>query len=95
MYKTELSIKSVFSVQNFINIKSVPDGANGLRFTYDAVGRDAKWTQESEPWTYGWWYWSWADQSVAVASIDDISHTITLKDHPYGGLRTGKLAYVA
>ncbi|KAK7483382.1 hypothetical protein BaRGS_00025322 [Batillaria attramentaria] len=73
----------------FINIKSVPDGQHGRRFTYDSGNRDTAWAQETEPWVYGWWYWSWADSSLPVSHVDPHSHTITLaKDSQYG-LRVG------
>ncbi|KAK7483437.1 hypothetical protein BaRGS_00025377, partial [Batillaria attramentaria] len=39
---------------DFINIRSTPDGQHGLKFTYNDTGnRDTHWAQETEPWTYG------------------------------------------
>ncbi|KAK7087274.1 uncharacterized protein [Littorina saxatilis] len=74
---------------DFINIKSVPDGHNGLRFTYDAGGRDVNWVKETEPWVYGWWYWGWADRAVPVSHVEPQTHTITLKEKTHYGLRIG------
>lgn len=74
---------------NFINIKSVPDGQNGRRFTYDAEGHDLNWAHETEPWAYGWWYWSWADMSIPVERVNVSTHTITLKEASSYGLRVG------
>ncbi|KAK7087270.1 hypothetical protein V1264_021344 [Littorina saxatilis] len=70
--------------RSFINIKSVPDGANGKRFTYDAAGRDVTWASETEPWTYGFWRKSYDDFSEAVAHVDPHTHTMTLRDRPTG-----------
>ncbi|KAK7483370.1 hypothetical protein BaRGS_00025310, partial [Batillaria attramentaria] len=53
--------------RGFINIKSVPDGQHGRRFTY----------------------WSWADESYKVASVDAHTHTITLATKSRYGLRVG------
>ena len=87
--KIEIFITSSLFRQNFINIKSVPDGKEGLRFTYDSAGRDANWAKETEPWVYGWWYWSWADQALPVSHVDPNTHTITLKQKTNFGLRVG------
>ncbi|KAK7468006.1 hypothetical protein BaRGS_00036750 [Batillaria attramentaria] len=73
----------------FINIKCLPDGEHGRRFTYDSGNRDSCWAQETAPWAYGWWHRSWADSSLPVSSVDPHTHTITLaKDSQYG-LRVG------
>ncbi|XP_070203947.1 uncharacterized protein [Littorina saxatilis] len=74
---------------NFINIKSIPDGASGSRFTYDAGGRDVNWAKETEPWVYGWWQWGWADRSLPVSHVDSHTHTITLKEKPHYQLSVG------
>ncbi|XP_055957950.1 uncharacterized protein LOC126824537, partial [Patella vulgata] len=37
---------------NYINIKTIPDGASGARFTHNS-SRDARWTGEKDPWAYG------------------------------------------
>ena len=87
--KIEIFITSSLFRQNFINIKSVPDGKEGLRFTYDSAGRDASWAKETEPWVYGWWYWSWADLAVPVSHVDPNTHTITLQQKTNYGLRVG------
>ena len=79
-------------VQNFINVKSVPDGQNGRRVTYDAAGRDVNWALETEPWTYGWWYTGWLDEAVPVEHVNATTHTITLKEIPNHGIRVGKAA---
>ncbi|KAK7087268.1 uncharacterized protein [Littorina saxatilis] len=68
--------------RGFINIKSLPDGAKGKRFTYDAAGRDLSWANETEPWTYGFWWRSYGDFSVAVSHVDPHTHTVTQRDHP-------------
>ncbi|XP_025093026.1 uncharacterized protein LOC112563338 [Pomacea canaliculata] len=75
--------------EKFINILSVPDGEKGRRFTYNAGGRDVAWTQETEPWVYGWWYWSWADESLPVAHVDAHNHTITLAQDSQFGVHVG------
>ncbi|ESO95404.1 hypothetical protein LOTGIDRAFT_232078 [Lottia gigantea] len=75
---------------NFINIKSIPNGRNGTTFTYNAT-RDAFWSREKDPWVYGFWYWSWADHSAQVKKVDSKAHEITLTAPTHYGLRTGNL----
>ncbi|KAK6189983.1 hypothetical protein SNE40_001939 [Patella caerulea] len=77
---------------NYINIKSTPDGGSGLRFTHNS-SRDARWTGEKDPWVYGFWQWGWADWAVQVKSINTKSHQITLANNPKFGIRVGSLRY--
>ncbi|KAK6183836.1 hypothetical protein SNE40_006427 [Patella caerulea] len=74
----------------FINIVSVPDGRRGVRFGYNN-SRDARWVGEKEPWAYGYWFFSWADQSAEIASVNTSSHEITLTAPTKYGLKTGHL----
>ncbi|KAK6189830.1 hypothetical protein SNE40_001817 [Patella caerulea] len=79
--------------KNFINVDEVPDGRSGKRFTYENSSRDSRWVGEKEPWVYGYWYYSWADDSVPVATINSSIHQITLATKNRYGLKKGSLRY--
>ncbi|KAK7496400.1 hypothetical protein BaRGS_00012322 [Batillaria attramentaria] len=73
--------------QGYANITALPDGLHGKRITYQADGsRDSAWTQEPDPWTYGFWCRGWADATLPVASVDPHTHIITLGDLEYHGV---------
>ncbi|XP_060064703.1 uncharacterized protein LOC132545051 [Ylistrum balloti] len=74
--------------QGYINIASLVDGQNGRSFTFSG-NRASRWSQETNMWAHGFWYWSWADRSVKVKSVTASNNTITLAHTPQYGLRTG------
>lgn len=62
-------------------------------FTYDEE-RPTRWDGEQDIWVHGYWFWDWAEQRHAVASIDAERRIITLKKpfHSYG-YRAGQWFY--
>ncbi|OWF40931.1 hypothetical protein KP79_PYT15959 [Mizuhopecten yessoensis] len=78
--------------QGYINIASLVDGKTGSSFTFSG-DRASHWSQESDLWAHGFWYWSWADRSIKVKSITASNNTITLAHPPPFGLRTGHFHY--
>ncbi|KAK6191831.1 hypothetical protein SNE40_003423 [Patella caerulea] len=73
---------------NFIDIKTIPKGRYGMEFTYDH-NNDSLWALEKEPWSYGYWYASWADGAIEVSKINPETHTINLAYSPGHGLSAG------
>lgn len=74
--------------QGYINIASLVDGQSGTSFTFSGH-RANRWTQETDLWAHGFWYWSWADRSVKIKSLTASNNTITLSHPPQYGLKTG------
>ncbi|XP_064613279.1 uncharacterized protein LOC135477058 [Liolophura sinensis] len=78
---------------SYVNVESTPDGREGKRFTYPSSlgSRAEKWRHENDLWVYGFWYWSWADDSAKIASVDPAHHTMTLGSELHYGMRTGHI----
>ncbi|XP_071094412.1 uncharacterized protein [Haliotis cracherodii] len=74
--------------EKFLNVDSVPGGRRGKVFTY-STSEDSRWVHEKEPWAYGFWYWSWADDAASISHIDTHKHQITLATDTHYGLRVG------
>ncbi|XP_048252238.1 uncharacterized protein LOC124135242 [Haliotis rufescens] len=74
--------------EKFLNVDSVPGGRRGKVFTY-STHEDSRWVHEKEPWAYGFWYWSWADDAARISHIDTHKHQITLANDTHYGLRVG------
>ena len=71
---------------DFLNIKGLPDGQNGLRFGYDD-DHPKRWAAtEPDVWVFGYWYQDWADETIQVASIDTTGMVVTEQGpkHNYG-----------
>lgn len=77
----------------FVRVVDLPDGQNGVRFTYEG-DRPKRWTGEEDVWVFGYWYHDWADAYMKVASIDADARVITHREpkHHYG-LRKGQRFY--
>jgi len=87
----------------FITISEVlgPTEVNvrGIRGTREGViragdGRVARWAKEKAPMAMGYWFWDWADERQAIASIDPANGVLTLagRGHSYG-YRKGQYFY--
>ncbi|XP_052258950.1 uncharacterized protein LOC127863458 [Dreissena polymorpha] len=74
--------------EGFINIIEVPAGPNGTRFQYNS-SVPTGWVNETDLWVYGYWFWSWADMSVKVATLNASTGIVTLVKNPQFGLKIG------
>ncbi|XP_067648657.1 uncharacterized protein [Haliotis asinina] len=74
--------------ERFLNLVTVPGGRRSRVFTYTSK-EDSRWVHEKEPWAYGFWYFSWADDGVGISNIDINKHQITLANDTNYGLRIG------
>lgn len=81
--------------QGFIEIMEVttnePISSHGLAGTKLGIfkhnsERPLRWTNEKDPWLYGYWFWDWADSYERVSRIDTEKHEIQLAPpfHGYG-----------
>lgn len=81
------------------NDKLIPDmvqlPVTPMRFTVNEdAGRITRWSNATEAWLHGYWYWDWSDQTTSVKSIDKQSKTITT-DHPSAyGVKAGQKFYI-
>ncbi|KAK7087271.1 uncharacterized protein [Littorina saxatilis] len=73
---------------NFININKVTT-RSGRWFFYDAGGRDIHWARETEPWAYGYFYYSYCDLAEPIELVNTGAHMIALKEHPQYGINVG------
>ena len=64
------------------------------KFMYDG-DRPSRWTEESDPWVHGYWFWDWSDQRQRVESIDLENNVIAVEPpyHNYGYLRLPTTTY--
>lgn len=76
----------------FVNIASTMDedheihgrkGSKLGKFVYDDA-RPERWLDEADAWVHGYWFWDWAEQRHAIASIDTEKKIIALEE-PYHG----------
>jgi hypothetical protein len=51
-----------------------------------AENRSTRWTHAPDPWMHGYFAFTWADSSVAVASLDTATGTVTLASAPSYGI---------
>lgn len=79
---------------DFLNIKGLPDGQDGLRFGYDD-DHPMRWAAtEPDAWVFGYWYHDWADTTMKVASIDADAMVVTQAPPKHGyGLRDKQRFY--
>jgi hypothetical protein len=57
--------------------------------------RPKRWTQETDLWEHGYWFWDWSDQRQQIESIDTEKSIITIKAPYHGyGYRKGQWYYV-
>jgi len=74
-------------------VKPAPrTGQSTQTFLYSG-DRSDRWTGESDPWVYGYWFHDWADSYMKVASIDPNEKSITFTGRATYGLRKGARWY--
>lgn len=63
------------------------------KFMYDG-DRPSRWTEETDPWVHGYWFWDWSDQRHRVESID-LEESVIAVEPPYHnyGYRVGQWFY--
>ncbi|HJU84599.1 MAG TPA: right-handed parallel beta-helix repeat-containing protein [Holophagaceae bacterium] len=61
----------------------------GGTFTYSG-DRPLGWQQPAEAWVTGYFHYSWADDSIRIASVDTVNRSITLSDPHLYGLTSGQ-----
>ncbi|XP_053376463.1 uncharacterized protein LOC128547518 [Mercenaria mercenaria] len=71
----------------YLDIVELPDGKSGMRFRYNSTVPHS-WQNESDPWTYGYWYAGWTDGAVKVKSMNVNTKIITLAEKPPHGFRS-------
>ncbi|XP_053375483.1 uncharacterized protein LOC128547283 [Mercenaria mercenaria] len=72
--------------EGYLDMVSFPDGKSGLRFQYNSTV-PRSWHNESDPWTYGYWFAGWTDGAVKVKSMDAATGIVTLAEKPPHGFR--------
>jgi len=75
----------------WLTIDALPQGKGGqmIKVSLEA-GRLQRWKEEKAPWLYGYWYHGWADQFVAVSSVDVGKKNMRLEKLGSYGLRKGQ-----
>jgi len=74
------------------NVIQPGSGEQGVLFEYEG-DRPARWLQAREAWLFGYWYWLWADGTMAVESIDPATRRIKTKNSTAYGTRSGQPYY--
>ena len=75
--------------EGFVRTRTVAEPGSaaenrGAVFEYEG-DRPARWLQARDIWLYGYWYYDWADNAIAVAGIDPAAHQIrTVHTSAYG-----------
>ncbi|MFB6783766.1 right-handed parallel beta-helix repeat-containing protein [Streptomyces sp. NPDC056352] len=72
--------------------KMAAEFAKGATFTYTDP-RPSTWTDTSDVWMYGYWYYDWADGNLQVKSIDPASQQISTKTASMYSMRAGQRYY--
>ncbi len=77
----------------FVKTVDLPDGQNGVRFTYEG-DRPTRWGGEKDIWIFGYWFHDWSDTYMKVMSIDTDQRIVTHREpkHRYG-LKAGQRFY--
>ncbi len=75
-----------------VNVRGIRGRMEGIFRAGD--GRVSRWAEEKAPMAMGYWFWDWADERQAIASIDPGNATLTLAGpgHTYG-YRKGQYFY--
>jgi len=84
--------------EGFLHTEDVTEPGNnaekkGATF-HCADSRISRWTEASDPWLYGYWYYEWADCTLSVASLDVDSGTIKTNETSNYKMRAGQPYYV-
>ncbi|MFC3801678.1 carbohydrate-binding protein [Cohnella sp. GCM10012308] len=66
--------------------------ARGAVFAY-ADERPEQWSDPSDVWMYGYWYWDWADGNMKIDAIDAANNRITTESPTYFSVRGGQRYY--
>jgi parallel beta-helix repeat protein len=86
--------------EGFVNVVEVTGGqpisSHGIsgdkigKFTYDG-DRPSRWSDETDIWLQGYWFWDWAEQFQKLETIDAKTRTFTLTQPYHGyGYRKGQ-----
>jgi len=83
------------SVEDGPTTCGMPSSRTGRFRIAGEEARLRRWSAEAGLMLHGYWFWDWADQRIAVASIDPDTGEVTLDDsHPHDyGYRAGQWFY--